>query len=99
MRILVFSDSHTSISSCCSLVEKISGTDMIIHAGDHASDAEKLKIKFPDIDVVYVRGNCDFTAADDELVKDVCGKRIFPVSYTHLDVYKRQLVHPAQHCS
>lgn len=77
MRILVFSDSHTSISSCCSLVEKISGTDMIIHAGDHASDAEKLKIKFPDIDVVYVRGNCDFTAADDELVKDVCGKRIF----------------------
>ena len=66
MRILIFSDSHGDISLCTSVVTKI-GADMIIHAGDHAVDAQRLEKIFPDIPVKYVKGNCDFSSAPSEL--------------------------------
>ena len=66
MRILIFSDSHGEISLCTSVITKI-GADMIIHAGDHATDAERLSSIFSEIPVKYVKGNCDFSSAPSEL--------------------------------
>lgn len=77
MRILVFSDSHKDVRSCIRVTERIIGVDMIIHAGDHASDAAELERKFPDIPVKYVSGNCDFSKAPYELVIEADGKKIF----------------------
>ncbi len=77
MRILVFSDSHHDVESCALMINKIAGTDMIIHAGDHAADAEDLRLIFPDKDIRFVCGNCDFSSAPSEMLLNVCEKNIF----------------------
>ena len=61
MRILAFSDSHQDIESCITVINRIIGIDMIVHAGDHASDAQKLARVFSNIPIRYVSGNCDFS--------------------------------------
>lgn len=77
MRILVFSDSHKKVSACENVINNIIGVDMIIHAGDHSSDAQELEWLFPDIPIRYVAGNCDFSSAPSELIIDADGKKIF----------------------
>lgn len=77
MRILVFSDSHKNIADCEKIIRNTIGVDMILHAGDHSSDAIQLKNTFPDIPVHYVSGNCDFSAGLQEIIIDACGHRIF----------------------
>lgn len=77
MRILVFSDSHKSVEPCARVIENIIGVDMVLHAGDHASDCAELEKMFPEIEFHYVPGNCDFSALSSEQIIDVAGKRIF----------------------
>lgn len=88
MRILVFSDTHTQLEGCIKTIENIIGVDMIIHAGDHSNDAQKLSQIFPDIPVKCVRGNCDLSSAPNELVTEVLNKRIF---LTHGHLYNAKL--------
>lgn len=83
MRILVFSDSHGDTDTCSFVMNRIPETDMIIHAGDHAADAEKLRQLFPKTDIKFVRGNCDYTAAPDKLSFEVSEKKFF-LSHGHL---------------
>lgn len=82
-RILIFSDTHKDIGQCIRLIENMVGVTMIIHAGDHAKDAEDLQMIFPDIPVRYVRGNCDISNAPADLLLEIGGKRIF-VTHGHL---------------
>ncbi len=77
MRIIAFSDSHTNITSCCSILNKITGVDMVLHAGDHASDAIRLSKLFPNLDIRFVKGNCDAPDAPNELIFEAEGKKIF----------------------
>lgn len=56
---------------------------MIVHAGDHSSDAQRLARLFSDIPVNYVLGNCDFADAPKELVFTAEGKKIF-LTHGHL---------------
>ena len=83
MRILIFSDSHGEISLCTSVITKI-GADMIIHAGDHATDAERIKSIFPDISVKYVKGNCDFSHAPSELDIALSDNKKIYVTHGHI---------------
>lgn len=89
MRILVFSDSHKNISACTAVVENIIGVDMILHAGDHASDAAWIQKCFPDIPVKYVCGNCDMNIAPAEMIIETEGKKIF-LTHGHLYSVKSQ---------
>ena len=77
MRILVFSGSHKDTSACAKVVRNIVGTDMIIHAGDHASDAKELEKLFPEIPVRFVSGNCDLGGIPSELVFEAGGRSFF----------------------
>ena len=77
MRILVFSDSHKNITRCDAVIRNIVGVDMILHAGDHSSDAVELERMFPEIPIKYVQGNCDFSSAPRELIVEAEGKKIF----------------------
>ena len=102
MRILVFSDSHGNISSCTTVVENIINVDMILHAGDHASDAAWIQKCFPDIPVKYVRGNCDSDMAPLSLVVEAEGKKIF-LTHGHCYSVKSQpecqdLIEAAKDC-
>lgn len=84
MRILVFSDSHSDVNSCISVIERIQGVDMILHAGDYLRDALILKKAYPDIPFHCVAGNCDVGASNKEEIIEADGKTIF---LTHGDLY------------
>lgn len=96
MRILVFSDSHGDISLCSTLIGKI-GADVIVHAGDHARDAEKLIKQFPDADIRYVCGNCDFINAPHELSFNLKNKKFF-LAHGHRYNVKNDIEYRAFHC-
>ena len=77
MRIIVFSDSHKDIESCIRVLNNITPVDMVLHAGDHISDAKELCRLFPEIAFEYVPGNCDFSFDDQDVVVEAEGKKIF----------------------
>lgn len=83
MRILVFSDSHHDVGSCVTMIDKIAGVDMVIHAGDHAADAEELQLMFPELDIRFVCGNCDFSKAPSKLSFKAEDKNVF-LTHGHL---------------
>jgi len=61
MKIIVFSDSHQDIEPMVNVVKAFS-PDMIIHLGDHVSDAVELEQRFVKIPIEYVKGNCDLNS-------------------------------------
>ena len=58
MLVMVFSDTHGNTEPMLRAVENHK-PDMVLHLGDHARDAQELRDKFPQLDVLSVRGNCD----------------------------------------
>ena len=58
MKILVLSDSHSSMRFMCRCTEKCK-PDMVVHLGDHYDDGEALAEAYPHITVHQVAGNCD----------------------------------------
>lgn len=65
MKAAVFSDTHHNTRlmleaiSCCR-------PDIVIHLGDHDSDAEDVRRAYPQIPLFNVCGNCDFAATAPE---------------------------------
>ena len=78
MRIVVFSDSHRDFFALKKAVDAQPGASLFLHLGDHIRDMEDLQDCYPEKAILGVPGNCDF------------GSDAPAVSYTHLDVYKRQ---------
>ena len=76
MNILIFSDSHGDSSTMCKAVET-EQPDMIIYLGDGIADAEKVRQRYPHIQMITTLGNVD-SAREEEWIKyaDICGKRI-----------------------
>jgi len=82
MKILVFSDSHGVCDYMLEETEKLKNNiiiDYIIHLGDLVRDAKLLQKNFPEIPVLYVYGNCDFTYDIKEAEKELefQGKKFF----------------------
>ncbi len=75
MKILVFSDSHRNNDPMFAAV-KNERPDMIIHLGDHYSDAMLLSRRFPEIPLTAVPGNCDFSDEPATCLLEVEGHRI-----------------------
>ncbi len=64
MRIIVFSDTHGRTGNLFDVAEMhLKSTDMFIHLGDGEPEADMLKSAYPEIDLRYVRGNCDINSA------------------------------------
>ena len=79
MKILVISDSHgrrTTLEDVVRLCESPNAPDMIIHLGDHNSDAKYIRerVKTP---VLAVPGNCDWSDEEPERVEYLGGAEIF----------------------
>ena len=84
MRILVLSDTHGDFRSMMEAVRRQPNAEMIIHCGDGREQIEELQAAVPDIPVVAVRGNCDWSSKlPDTQTVTVCGKTIF-VTHGHL---------------
>lgn len=87
-RIVVVSDTHRNIDNCIRVLDSIINVDMVIHLGDHVSDAEDISYIYPDIELVKIRGNNDFNfSAPHETVLEVDGIRIF---CCHGHLYKNE---------
>lgn len=84
MRIGVVSDTHGYIERAVKSLKSIVDLDMIIHLGDHVSDAKKIE-KEMNIEVIYVRGNCDLldTDVEKEKILEIDGKKIL-VTHGHI---------------
>jgi len=80
MKILVLSDSHSSMRFMRTCVEAIK-PQAIVHLGDHYDDGETLKELYPHIELHQVPGNCDRYRCPPwvhtRLCYDVCGVRLF----------------------
>ena len=80
MRIIVFSDTHGRTGNLFDVAEMhIKSTDMFIHLGDGEPEADMLKSAHPEIDLRYVRGNCDINsgAPMSLLIEADFGKKIY----------------------
>lgn len=64
MKIGIVSDSHGDLYALKRAIELMGKVDMIIHLGDHCKDAEIVSKELKK-DIIYIRGNCDFTAGTD----------------------------------
>lgn len=60
MKIVVFSDSHNDTETMSKVLININ-PDMVIHLGDHLSDALELQKAFKEIPMEFVKGNTDST--------------------------------------
>ena len=80
MRIIVFSDSHGRTGNLFDVIEKHRNTtDMFIHLGDGEPEADMVKSAYPEIDLRYVRGNCDINsgAPMSLLIEADFGRKIY----------------------
>ncbi len=85
-KILVFSDTHKNTDTAINIIKNNPDTNLVLHAGDHAEDAEDLSYIFPEISFSYVKGNCDlFSFEKEERFFEASGKKIL---LTHGHLYK-----------
>lgn len=82
MRILVFSDSHSDVATCASVIDRLPHSDIIVHAGDCFADAHKLESMYPRLEFRYVAGNCDSPLLRQDLTFEAEGKKFF-LSHGH----------------
>ena len=66
MNVLVLSDSHGDVEVMARLAEK-HRPDRVLHLGDHFSDMVELHLRFPEIPMEGVRGNCDRPGSPERL--------------------------------
>lgn len=61
MKVLVVSDSHKDLQNIHTVIRTIglSNIDLLLHCGDHADDAIRLKNIYSQLTIDYVYGNCD----------------------------------------
>lgn len=87
MKIGIVSDTHGKVDTSIEALKKIADLELIIHLGDYADDAKKIEEEM-NIDVIYVRGNCDYKDIDVELEKmiEILGKKIFITHGHNYDV-------------
>lgn len=72
------SDSHGVSSQVERIIHTNSDADMFIHLGDGEQDVTKMRMKYPDIDLVCVDGNCDWSAENPKFrIVEVMGRKIF----------------------
>ena len=78
MNVLVLSDSHGDVEVMARLVER-HRPDRVLHLGDHFSDMVKLHLRFPELPMEGVRGNCDRPGSPERLRLTLEGVRILMV--------------------
>lgn len=79
VRIIVMSDSHGNYGALEKIVElNLGHADMFIHLGDGENETDRLRMKYPHLDIRSVAGNCDYASLlPDYMVVSANGTRIF----------------------
>ena len=79
MRIVVVSDTHRDFRTLLQIVEKHKGeAAYFLHLGDGEQEVEDVKALYPELPLLAVRGNCDFSGENPETRVATAGNvRIF----------------------
>lgn len=72
------SDSHGMSSQVEKIIKANEGADIFVHLGDGEREMSAMKLKYPGLDLRYVRGNCDWGGnVPNSLIVEAMGKKIF----------------------
>lgn len=72
------SDSHGNMGSVEKIIAKNRDADIFIHLGDGEREVRDLRVKYPDLNLISVRGNCDWSGESMPFEIAECGGvRIF----------------------
>lgn len=87
MKILVVSDTHRQMEKM-RLAVQLEQPDMVLHLGDHDSDAIDLGREKPNLPIAYVQGNCDRLLSQSAMtyLRKIGGVQIFAVHGHQYDV-------------
>lgn len=86
MRIIVMSDSHGMSSAVEKIIKANEGADIFVHLGDGEREVGAMRIKYPELDIRCVSGNCDWNASlPKSTVIEAMGRKIF---CTHGHAYR-----------
>ena len=64
MKIIVVSDTHGSYKNFKKVMQMHRNADIVVHCGDSRDEIAEIKLEFPNIQYVTVKGNCDFYRDD-----------------------------------
>lgn len=76
MKIAILSDTHKDYSSIDKIVPILEKCDLILFAGDNFSDSKYI-YKKTGVDIIAVKGNCDFENVEEEIIFDINEKKVF----------------------
>lgn len=76
MKVGILSDTHMMKKFMDKAIPYLKKCNLIIHAGDNFSDSKYIH-NMTGIDIMAVKGNCDFEDVEEELIFEVEGKTIF----------------------
>ena len=62
MRIIVISDTHGDYRALEKIIERNLGADRFIHLGDGERELNEIVVRYPQLDILHVAGNCDFAS-------------------------------------
>lgn len=76
MKVGVVSDTHRMKKSIDKAIEYLKDCDLILHAGDNFVDSKYIN-QVTGIDIIAVKGNCDYENVEEELTIEIENKTIF----------------------
>lgn len=83
MKIIVLSDSHGNYRAISNVISDFNA-DLYIHLGDGERELDKFCLSFPDKQIYYVKGNCDFASlSNDELLISPDDKNVIFAVHGH----------------
>ena len=86
VRIIVMSDSHGMSAQVEKIIRANEGADIFVHLGDGEREIGAMRLKYPDIDLRNVCGNCDWGAnIPQSIIIEAMGRKIF---CTHGHAYR-----------
>lgn len=68
MRIIVMSDSHGDYFAVEEIIQRNLSADMFIHLGDGERELDKAVMKYPQINIHHVAGNCDYASLSPDML-------------------------------
>ncbi|MGL5327995.1 MAG: metallophosphoesterase family protein [Peptostreptococcaceae bacterium] len=76
MKLGIVSDTHRMEKFINQAIPYLKECDLIIHAGDNFIDSKYIH-KLTNVDIIAIKGNCDFDNVENEIVFEIENKTIF----------------------
>lgn len=78
MLLAIVSDTHRDFETVNKVLDKVKDKDYIIHLGDNVEDAIYIEKQLKSKNVIYVKGNCDYSKAiPSEQLIEIQGIKLF----------------------